>query len=317
MITPWQMKTKKSLDLLLVSIVGFSAYQFYYVWVAWKGFSYLEVVTYSLESRPFVYRVLLPFLSRALEQLTGIHAVSCMMFLFVLSAVGLFYSLKYLYTAFCENDGYAGMFAFIGCQLTFLFILIGVKVYDVPTVMFFAWSLGLLARGMFNLYYLVFAIASINRETTFLLAFFFAIYFFQRMPWRQYIFGLVYQGIAYMTIKLSIMAYYADVPGEAAQWRPLEVIAGYVDEPELFAVFFFLFFCAFVLAALYRWSEKPLFLRVAFLAMFPVLLILHILLGYAYEIRVFVEALPVLLLMCIWSVEGLKTRIRRPQAQIV
>lgn len=303
------MKINKYLDLLLVSIVAYSAYQFYYVWVVWKGFSYLERVAYALEERPFVYRMLVPSLARALEQVTGVHAVYCMIFLFALSAVGLFYSLKYLYTAFRENDGYAGLFAFIGCQLTFLFILIGVKVYDVATVMFFAWALGLLARGKFDLYYLVFAIASINRETTFLLTLFFMVYFFRRLPLRQYLVGLIYQGVAYLVIKIGIMRIYADVPGEDAQWRPMEVLTGYIEDPIWFAVLFLIAFCVFFAIALYRWNEKPLFLRVAFLTMFPVLLILHIFLGYAYEIRVFVEVLPVLLLMCTWSIAGIKNRM--------
>ncbi len=180
---------KKHLDLFLASFVAFSAYQFYYVWLVWKGFSYLELVAYSLESRPFVYRLLVPVLSRALEYLTGVHAVYCMVFLVVLSAIGLFYSLRYFYTAFRGNDEYAGMFSFIGCEITFILILIGVKVYDISTVMFFALCFGLLARGKFNIYYLLFVIASINRETTFLLTLFFLVYFFNRIPRPQYILG--------------------------------------------------------------------------------------------------------------------------------
>lgn len=104
---------QKHLDLFLAAMVAFSAYQFYYVWVVWKGFSYLELVAYSLEARPFVYRVLVPFLARLLEQSTGIHAVYGMIFLFVLSAIGMFYSFRYLYIAMEGNEQYAGLFSFI------------------------------------------------------------------------------------------------------------------------------------------------------------------------------------------------------------
>ena len=307
---------RKYLELFQVAIVAFSAWQFYYVWLALKGFSYLEHAAYSLETRPFVYRLLIPILSRALEGLTGIHAVYCMIFLFILSSVGLFYSLRYLYTAFAEDDGYAGMFAFIGCEVTFLLILIGVKPYDIATVMFFALSLGLLVRGKFNVYYLVFIVASINRETTFLLLLFFMVYFYGKIPFRQYCLGVIYQGGAYIIIKTAIMAAYADVPGTPLQWRPMEVITGYVDHPVWFAVLLFIFFCVVVAAALWRWKDKPEFLRAAFGIIFPVQLILHIFLGYAYEIRVFAELFPVIFLLCAWLVRARRSLSARQQPQV-
>src|SRR6266487_3913946 len=308
---------KKHLDLFLSSFVAFSAYQFYYVWLVWKGFSYLELVAYSLESRPFVYRLLVPVLSRALEYLTGVHAVYCMVFLVVLSAIGLFYSLRYFYTAFRGNDEYAGMFSFIGCEITFILILIGVKVYDISTVMFFALCFGLLARGKFNIYYLLFVIASINRETIFLLTLFFLVYFFNRIPRPQYILGAVYQGIAYIVVKFTIMVAYSNVPGTPVQWRPIEVIKGYVDKPIWFAVLFLIFFSVLIAIALWRWSEKPLFLRMAFITIFPVQLLLHIFLGYSYEIRVFAEVFPVMLLLCAWSIQAINYRTALQQPQVV
>lgn len=308
---------RRYLELFLVCIVAFSSYQFYYVWWVWKGFSYLELVAYSLESRPFVYRLLVPFLSRLLEQLTGIHAVYCMIFLVVLASIGLYYALRYLYTAFVVDDKYAGMFSFVGCELTFLLILIGVKVYDITTVMLFALSLGLLARGRLGHYYLLFVIASINRETTFLLILFFMVYFYNKIPFRQYCFGLIYQGLAYLIIKIAIMAAYSSVPGMPLQWRPMEVIKDYVDKPVWFAVVMLIFFSAFIVIALRRWSDKPLFLRVAFSTIFPVQLILHIFAGYAYEIRVFAEVFPVLLLLCAGSIQAIHWRPALQQSPVV
>jgi hypothetical protein len=306
---------RKYLELLLVSIVAFSSYQLYYVWLVWKGFSYLNSAAYSFETRPFVYRVLIPFLSRALEKITGIHAVYCMVFLVILSSIGLFYSLKYLYKSFLENEEYARLFSFVGCELTLLLVLIGVKPYDIATTMFFALSFGLLARGKFNLYYLLFVVASINRETTFLLTLFFIIYFFNKMPFRQYCLGVLYQGLAYLIVKMLIMGIYANVPGTPMQWRPLEVIQGYVDKPVLFAVFFLIFFLASLVLSVRQWNDKPMFLRVAFGTIFPVQLILHIFLGYSYEIRVFAEVFPVIFMLCAWSIQVMndQARLRPPQ----
>jgi hypothetical protein len=285
--------------------------------LVWKGFSYLNSAVYSLETRPFVYRVLIPFLSRVLEGLTGFHAVYCMIFLVVLSSIGLFYSLKYLYQAFIENQNDAGLFAFAGCELTFLLILIGVKPYDIATAMFFAISLGLLAHGKFNLYYLIFVVASINRETTFLLTLFFMIYFFNRIPFKQYCLGILYQGLAYLIVKVMIMSIYANVPGTPLQWRPLEVIKGYVDKPVWFAVFFLIFFLALIMLSVHQWSEKPIFLRTAFSTMFPALLILHIFLGYSYEIRVFAEVFPVIFVLCALSMQTLRHPAHLQETQVI
>jgi hypothetical protein len=308
---------RKYFEWFLVSIVAFSSYQLYYVWLVWKGFSYLNSAVYSFETRPFVYRVLIPFLSRALEKITGIHAVYCMVFLVVLSSIGLFYSLKYLYKSFLENEEYARLFSFVGCELTLLLILIGVKPYDIATTMFFALSFGLLARGKFNLYYLIFVIASINRETTFLLSLFFIVYFFGKIPFGQYLFGVIYQGLAYLIVKIIIMSIYANVPGTPLQWRPFEVITGYVDKPVWFAVFFLIFFLILLAFSVYQWNDKPMFLRVAFCTIFPVQLILHILLGYSYEIRVFAEIFPIIFMLCAWSIQTINHQARLPRPQVV
>jgi hypothetical protein len=312
-----QRSMKRYLELFLIVIVAFSAHQFYYVWVVWKGFAYLELVAYSLEDRPYIYRLLVPVLSRALEWLTGIHAVYCMIFLFVLSAIGLFYSLRYLYTAFRRNDESALMFSFISCEFTFLLILIGVKVYDIATVMFFALSLGLLVRKKFNIYYILFIIASLNRETTFLLSLFFVVYFFNKLPFQQYFFGILYQGLAYMAVKTILMVVYAGIPGASLYLNPVGVIKGYMDKPVWFALLLLIFFCVFVIIALRQWSEKPLFLRVAFITIFPIQLILHILIGYPYEIRVFAEVFPVIFLLCAWSIPSIKYQPSLGQAKFV
>ncbi len=240
-----------------------------------------------------------------------------MVFLVILSSIGLFYSLKYLYKSFLENEEYARLFSFVGCELTLLLVLIGVKPYDIATTMFFALSFGLLARGKFNLYYLLFVVASINRETTFLLTLFFIIYFFNKMPFRQYCLGVLYQGLAYLIVKMLIMGFYANVPGTPMQWRPLEVIQGYVDKPVLFAVFFLIFFLALLVLSVRQWNDKPMFLRVAFGTIFPVQLILHIFLGYSYEIRVFAEVFPVIFMLCAWSIQMMNDQARLQQPQVV
>ena len=98
---------------------------------------------------PSAYRVLIPFLARVVERITGIDAVYCMSGLVVLSAIGLFYSLRYLYTSF-GSPKHAELIAFVGCEIVFLLVLWEMHIYDLATVMFFALELALLANRNFG-----------------------------------------------------------------------------------------------------------------------------------------------------------------------
>ena len=51
-------------------------------------------------------------------------------------------------------------------------------------------------------------------------------------------------------------------------------------------------FSMFVGLVLYDWKKKPVFLLSDFLVLGPGLLMLHFLIGYPYEVRVFAEAFP-------------------------
>lgn len=264
--------------------------QFDYLWAMRHGTLFIHYQALAQDVRPYVYRLLLPSLARGLAWITGLDPGACLLALFILSAVGLYFSLKYLYRSFWPDDRSASVVAFAGSVFFFMLIFIHGKSYDPATGMFFSLALALLARQKFGLYYLLFPLATLNRETTFLLLPLFAILYRDRLA------GLAYQVVVYSVLKILVMLAFADFPGEAFLFRPAAVIDEYLSDPARslgsLAIFSLMLWLVFR-----RWEEKPALLRVAFLTIAPALLALHFLMGFAFEFRVLAEGMPAAFLL--------------------
>lgn len=173
------------------------------------------------------------------------------------------------------------------------------KPYDLATGMFFAFALGLLARGRLLFYLGVFALASLNRETTFLLIMVFAIFFFFRLPWRRYLLWVFLQALLLVLVRLTITTLYASNPGASMRFEPLSNFQHFLQDPllslsDLVMLALVLWMCA------RRWKEAPQLLRVALVVMLPLQLVLYLVLGNSFEIRVFAEVYPVVWAM-LWK----------------
>ena len=115
---------------------------------------------------------------------------------------------------------HAPIVSFIGCELYFLLIAIVAHVYDIATGVFFCLSLAFIARGKLKAYYLLFPLATLNRETTFLLILFFVIHFLGRMPFVRYGTAVAYQGIVYLLIKMGTELALIGHRGQSFIWWP-------------------------------------------------------------------------------------------------
>ncbi len=166
------------------------------------------------------------------------------------------------------------------------------KVYDLSTAAVFAFSLGFLARQKFGNFYALYPIGCLNRETMFLLTAFFAVHYFWRMRTAGYLLGLAYQGSAFAGIRLVITKIFEDNPGQPFYFWPLRVLTDYASRPIETAVLI-LVVAVLAYAVVRRWSEKPVFLRSACLVLGSLLIVLHLAMGMAFEIRVFAEVYPV------------------------
>jgi hypothetical protein len=170
------------------------------------------------------------------------------------------------------------------------------KVHDLATAMFFAFGLGLMAREKLDAYFAIFAFASANRETSFLLAVVFAVYFLGRMGWKGYVLSMGYQVFLYGAVRVCLLVIFADHPGVTMNIRPIENVMIFLRTPVLASIHWGLFGLV-VWACVRRWREHPYFVRVAFVVLLPALLGMYLVVGWPYEIRVFAEAWPVVWMM--------------------
>ena len=170
------------------------------------------------------------------------------------------------------------------------------KVYDLSTAAFFCYCLGLMARGKLLPYMALFAVANINRETTFLLIAVFLIYYLGRMPLIRYLGLFAIQAALFVVIRLTSMTIYADNPGVDMLVRPIQNLAVFANSPAG-CLLHWLGFTIVILVCLKNWRSSARILQVSFLVLAPALTIMYLILGYSFEIRVYAEIYAVVWIM--------------------
>jgi hypothetical protein len=207
-----------------------------------------------------------------------------------------------------DRDLQEFIIAVLGVEVFMIVFFMECKVYDLSTAMFFAFALGCLARGNFNSFYGLFLISCFNRETTILLSTFFAVHYFWKMETLRYVSGLGMQGFAFLGTRAWLMKLYEGNVGQSFYFWPIRVIGGYWSEP----IQSLILVGACAVAGYFvarHWKEKPEFLRCALSVLLPLLFILHLMLGIAFEIRVFAEIFPVAWVMAFWTLDKREPRV--------
>ncbi len=87
----------QAIRAVLLGLVIFTAHE-YGQWT-YDSLSRAQIIVGGLEERPYVYRMLVPWLADRLVVL-GLRADLALLLLVILSAIGLFYGIKYLLAAF-------------------------------------------------------------------------------------------------------------------------------------------------------------------------------------------------------------------------
>lgn len=144
--------------------------------------------------------------------------------------------------------------------------------YDFAELFFSCACLWLLWLRRWPLYLLCFAFATLNKETSGFVIFFFAIWFVSRLPRQQFIQLLLAQLLIYGAIELAIISSYSHIPGSHGGTgltyyintflRHLRYAFGYNYYSYLGGV-------ATLMLVTYRWQEKPAFLFSALWMMVP------------------------------------------------
>jgi hypothetical protein len=266
-----------------------------------------EMILLGLEERPYVLRVLMPLLAR-LFWMANMPADEAIKLVIVLSAMAFVYAIHMMCKAFhypAKEELGKFVVSVLAVELFMIAFFYNNHIYDLSTAAFFAASLGLMATGRLKEYYSLFPLACLNRETTILLSFFFAIHFYKKIEARRYLLGLGYQVFIFITLRLLITLWFADNPGSLFYFLLTRVLSDYLNHPvPSLALLSTLTTIGFIIVR--QWQDKPAFLRSALLILLPVQVLMHLLVGMAFEIRVLAEVYPVIFLL---GLMGISRRI--------
>ena len=284
----------------------------------------IDGVLNGTASRPFVYRVFLPVIANALapvlpaeqaslagekskillgnkffmKQMNGRdypRQVIIILALIYLSLIGFAVTMRY----FTEELGYspaaqyaAPVILVAGCAI---FTTGFGYMYDFPQLFLFSLALLLMYRQKWSWYLLALACATLNKETSIFLYPVFALYFFARLP-RRHFFALSAAQLAlYGLLRGGLMFIFRNNPGSIVEWHlddHLTTIHEIASKTPLELVYYAAAVLVITALVIYRWKDKPLFLRLA-LTILPVFVVLYFLWGYPLEIRTLLETYPI------------------------
>jgi len=210
---------------------------------------------------------------------------------------GFFFSLRYLFGSVYEAPtkllDFTSLFALLALPVMFRYYS---YIYDFPNLFFFTLCLALMIRNEWLLFLLVYTLSCFNKETTILLTMLFAIYFWccslpplKNPLLRKLI--LIQIGI-YFTARLMLFYFFHSNPGMFVGINLLKHNLSMFPYPIGTAVGFLLI----IMAILYKWEEKPLFLKCGLWMLLP-LVLLCLLFGWLDEMRDYYEVYPVVILL--------------------
>jgi hypothetical protein len=166
-------------------------------------------------------------------------------------------------------------------------------VYDFATLGLFTAGLALMARERFVAYFVVFALACVNKETTILLTLVFGLHFRILAPGRRTYLALAAAQVAlFVVVKAGLGYVFRTNPGTTAEFHLF-------NHTLLFPTYHMgaaMGWLGFGGLIAYGWTSKPPFLRSALAIMVP-LVGLTFFLGYLDEIRDYYEAFPAAFLL--------------------
>ncbi len=302
---------------------------------------------YGRAHRPFVYRTLVPSVVRLIADITpesvetafvnhknnsftltrfaelsGIDDEDVYEFYITIVILPiLFYGFalvtRRLIKEYYDFPNYVSDFAPIAALLILpLFFRYCNYIYD-PATLFLS-SLTLLSISTRNrlLFYFVFILAAINKETAILFSGLFFIKEYSILTRKTLIGHLIVQLLIWAAIKSMINVAFQNNPGSIAEFHLIDYNVQMIFRP--FGILYFAVVGFFFYRLIkYRWQEKSLFLRRGFFVVFVPMAVLALFLGYIDEFRQYYEVYPItflLILPSILDIFGIGTHRRQQNA---
>lgn len=263
---------KRTFELITVTLV-----LLYYNYIVWYGHIFELSQSVSLQyMKPYVYRQLVPTIIRAMEWV-GIRVDVATIIITTCAGVGFYLSLGTL----LKNKP---LLPFISVLLGIFLFSMWHKIYDFMTVWLWTVLFLKLINRDYKWFSVLFLFLCLNRIETAL--FVVPIYFVQERNWKFSLLLSVLFGVLFVFLRL----YFSDNVGVSALVEPTRNLHRLVTHWELSVVHLLLFGTPFLLA-LQRTQDMDIF----YLILFPVFVVLYVIFGQAFEIRVFWEVYPLLI----------------------
>jgi hypothetical protein len=170
------------------------------------------------------------------------------------------------------------------------------QIYDFTTLWLFTAALAAMARGRWGTFLVLFALATINKETSILLTLVFAIHSIRAYPRSSVVSLLVAQLLMFLVIRGTLAYVFRDNPGGAVELHLFDHNQYVLLHPLEMSKRPLVLAGAGVVGA-WRWRRKPPLLRDALVTLAPVLLLVGVTVGQLDEIRAYYEIYPVVVLL--------------------
>lgn len=273
--------------------------------------------------KPFVYRMLLPTTVRVIAGITpesvkeacgtalgdmrmveilgweteGLYEYIVALALMLGCYVGFAYALRSLIRHFYDYPAFVSDLAPLGGLLVLVtFFRYSSFIYDPPTLFLFTLAVLLIATRRRLLFYFIFVLATLNKETSVLLIGVFFIREFREMRTSRLAGHLLLQAYIWGSFKARITTLFFNNPGSFVEYHLTGHNLRLLSMP-----YSLLYFVGVILifALLIRpgWSKKPAFLRHGLIITIVPLMLLALFLGLIDELRGYYEAYPFLFLL--------------------
>jgi hypothetical protein len=182
-------------------------------------------------------------------------------------------------------------------------------IYDPPQLFLFTLALYFLASNKMRAFLVTFIFCVLNKETAILLILIYAVIYYKQHPRRQFIRISALLVAIFMVIKLSINYAYRLSPGFTVEAHLLE--DNFLLTTYGWAFANLLSFGVYLWLLIYKWDEKPYFLKAAFICTFPILFGLTLFFGLIDEWRDYYEAYPAAFALIVDSMRRLSNGLSK------
>lgn len=300
---------------LLLYVFGAAGFTFLY----WQppfnspGISLADLTAFR-GATPYQYRVLMPLLASILSLLMPFSIP----FLYAALTFAFTFGLLYVWRLYLQNylplkaDFYA--LALLYPLIWNYVVVSGIRYpWDIPAILFFVWGLVAIQRAQWRLYYFVFFLACLNRETSCFLILAFVLLNAKRHSVAWITGNTLGQLTLWLAIKILLTHFFQQNAGEKVFENHvvsnLHFVVKILREPRDSFDWIFLTFGWMLLPIVFGWRVLPVDLK-RLLGIAPPFVIGMLFAGDFGQARIHNELVPVLLAPALWCFEQFRLRWR-------